>query len=857
MKHHIPVIAILAFPAVLLAQHTRQVKPQEKPGPVPDSALSADREKAPEGMSVLFVTQADIDGKYMQDLPALAESATDFFGSAGGNGLALLGFRRRGYAAGMHTMHLNGASLENLGTGSVETAAFAGVSLGFHERETVAGAAALPNAFGSIGNNVWMDAFAGDQRSRTEFSAGLSDSRESVRISIVHHTGFNPGRWAVSVACRLAMSGEGYVPGTYYNGFDGAIAIDKKLGNNQRLSLVVFASPTESGKQGAAVAEMDSLAGNIPYNPYWGYQGSYKRNAYITRALQPSAILSGIHEWGTGNSIRVSLLASNGYHENTSLDWYAAPDPRPDYYQYLPSFYPAPLAASVQALLRGNEQYRQINWQRLYEVNETSFESVPDANGIAGNMVSGRRSHYVVAADMVNSLRAGLNVIIHASFRRGIRVVGGASWQFQSDRKYRRLEDLLGGDFFLDVNQFAQSSFPLNTNATQSDLHHINHIIHANEVYGYDYQLRLSRNMAWAQVTKPFHRGEAFLAIESTQFQFQREGNMQNGLFPDHSFGSSPKTSFFTVAVKAGAAIQLNGHQSFFLHAACMQRPPLPQNVYLSERTKDIQQQNLRPETLISVEGGYQLQTSVWSATGTLYATQEDHVSQVLTYYDDDLHTLVNDALSGIGRSYVGVEIAGRFNYHRKLTIGASLAVGKYIYTTRPQAIVTADNSVTVLSLDTLYIKQFRLAGTPQQAISVRAQYSISGNWRASLTMAYGDGRWLDFNPIRRTFRAVQNIVAESTAWHSVLDEGKLSPEAIVVASAGYSCKAPRSWKLKKQAFIALDGRIQNLTGNAHIPVVAAEQLRFDFQGHDPAKFPPKYLYAFGLNYSLTASIRF
>jgi hypothetical protein len=54
-----------------------------------------------------------------------------------------------------------------------------------------------------------------------------------------------------------------------------------------------------------------------------------------------------------------------------------------------------------------------------------------------------------------------------------------------------------------------------------------------------------------------------------------------------------------------------------------------------------------------------------------------------------------------------------------------------------------------------------------------------------------------------------------------------------------------------------LNAGISNLLNNKDIISGGYEQLRFDFDTHDPDKFPPKYYYAYGINYFLSAGVRF
>ena len=81
------------------------------------------------------------------------------------------------------------------------------------------------------------------------------------------------------------------------------------------------------------------MTGNYLYNPNWGYQNGEKRNAKVVTAFAPTAIIS--HIWKINDNITLTTGVGAHYarYGNTALNWYNAPDPRPDYYRYLPSYF--------------------------------------------------------------------------------------------------------------------------------------------------------------------------------------------------------------------------------------------------------------------------------------------------------------------------------------------------------------------------------------------------------------------------------------------------------------------------------------------------------------------------------------
>ena len=187
-------------------------------------------------------------------------------------------------------------------------------------------------------------------------------------------------------------SHEGNIDGTFYNNVSLALSAEKQWeGGKHSLSMVAFVSPVQRGQQGSSYREVYELTDNYLYNPNWGYQNGKKRNARVVTAFDPTAIIS--HVWKINDNMRLTTGIGAHYQRygNTALNWYNGPDPRPDYYRYLPSYFEN---ESVQMLYRdlwrsGDPSFTQLNWDNMYLANANNLRN---GNGEAIYMVEERRS---------------------------------------------------------------------------------------------------------------------------------------------------------------------------------------------------------------------------------------------------------------------------------------------------------------------------------------------------------------------------------------------------------------------------------------------------------------------------------
>ena len=184
--------------------------------------------------------------------------------------------------------------MDNLDNGYTPFGLWSGLNDVFRNRDVTIGVRYNTFAFGDIGSTTNIDVRASKQKPQTIFGYAYSNRSYTHHLSFTHSTGLNKKGWAFTFSGSRRYADEGYVAGTYYNGWSWFAAIDKKFGQKQIVSLIAFAAPTESARQGAATTEMISLAGSHYYNPYWGYQNGKKRNANISKSNQPVIILHTI-----------------------------------------------------------------------------------------------------------------------------------------------------------------------------------------------------------------------------------------------------------------------------------------------------------------------------------------------------------------------------------------------------------------------------------------------------------------------------------------------------------------------------------------------------------------------------------
>lgn len=805
-----------------------------------------------------------------QNVSSLLTAGRDPFFAAASFNFSAVRFRIRGYDNDHFSTFLNGVPMDNLDNGFTPFGLWGGLNDVMRNRDVSWGLRYNTFTFGDIGGNTNIDARASRQRAQTQISYAASNRTYNNRVMLTHSSGMSQKGWAYSLSGSRRWAEEGYVPGTHYDGWAFFASVDKKIGQRHLLSMTLFDAPTENGRQGAAVQEMMDLAGTNYYNPNWGYQSGRKRNVSVGRTHQPVAIFN--HEFRLRNNTTLTTAASYSFGDRsvTAFDWYNAADPRPDYYRYLPSYTrtwastpDASQATRLADLMRSDISLRQINWQRLYDVNRSSFATITNANGIAGNNVSGLRSRYIVENRIINTRRFNFNTVLNTRIGEHFDMTAGLSYQSQHNRYYKKVDDLLGGDFYVNLNQFAERDFGAGGGSNQFDIDVPNRILKVGDRFGYDYNLNINRAAAWWQGVFQFNKWDLFLAGQASHTKFYREGNVRNGIFPNDSYGKGTINTFLNYAGKAGFTYKIDGRNYLFVNGSYLTRAPYFENIYISPRTRNAQQEQLQSEEILTGEAGYVLNAPKLRLKLGGYYTQFRKGMDVMIFYHDFYQNFVNYAISGIDKLHFGGEVGVEARLSSTLTLNAAASVGRYYFDSRQRAVITVDNSATELGRDIIYAENFKVPSTPMEAYSLALNYRSPKFWFVSLTASYFDQSYLAINPLRRTWDALQFLTPGTDQHKQVFDQQKFEAQYTVDFFGGYSWKLPRSYEIgNKSTFLVFNAGINNLLNNRKILTGGFEQLRYDQQQNaaDPVevgKFPPRLFYAFGLNFFTSVTLRF
>jgi len=785
-----------------------------------------------------------------QNVSSLLQSSPDVFSNIAGFTFSAARFKVRGYDSDYTDVYLNGIATNDPESGWGSWSQWSGLNDVTRNKVSRKGLEVSRFSFGNLGGITNINTNPSSQRKGFKASYARSNKTYTDRVTATYSSGLMNNGWAYTVSGSRRYAKEGYVEGNSYDGWAYFAAVEKKLNDNHSLTLTAFGSPVKRGMSTGSTQEAYDLIGSNFYNPNWGWQDGEKRNARIRNTHEPMAILN--HYWKIND--KTKLTTSVGYtigrNGSTALNWYDAPDPRPDYYRYLPSYNKD--AGNYDEIIESfsnNESVNQVNWEKLYNINYNNIDTIANANG-SGISMSGRRSKYFIEERRDDQTQLTVSSIFNTEINNHLMLSGGVEYMRYNGKHYKTVVDLMGGDFVLDVDQFAERDFRGDPTAAQNDLSIPNHIVKEGDTYGYSYESNINTAKAWALAEFSYSHLDYYLAGNYANTEFWRTGIMQNGRFPNNSKGDSKKQLFDNFGVKAGATYKLTGRHYFDANAAYVTRAPFMRNSYISPRVNNKVVDNLKAEQIFSGDLSYNLRTPLVKARLTGYFTQVEDQTQVKSFYHDTYRTFVSYAMTGMNKRNAGLELGAEVKVSPSFTATAAASAGTYKYISRPKVTITKDNSDAPLAVNqTVYIKNFFLPGTPQTAASVGLKYSSPKYWFVGFNANYYGQAYLDFNPERRTSAAVTGV-EDDALYHQIVDQESI-PEAYTLDIYGGA-----SWKVKKN-YINFSFNVSNVLDNQEMKTGGYEQMRFDYANKDVDKYPAKYFYSFGRTFFVMLSYRF
>ena len=779
-------------------------------------------------------------------VPGLLHSSQDVFSNNTSYTFSIAYFKSRGLDSKYQTVAINGMEMENLVTGRASYSQWGGLNRVFRWPENVLNLNPATFAFGDFGGATNFSTRASSYRKQIHANYSLTNRSYNNRLMFTYASGLMKNGWAVAASASTRFASNlSYVDGSSYLGGSYFVSAEKQFNSEHALNLSVWGSPTQRSLQSNSTQEVYDLTGDHYYNANWGWYNGEKRNARIRTTYEPVFLLTYYYTPDNDKlQVTANLGTTFGRQSTTSLNWANVPDPRPDYYRNLPSYYndDPVLFNYYTEQWTTNEDFRQINWDMMYNTNQLAAEL-------------GNQAQYMVENRVMDHVQVTGNANVIATLTDHIKLMGGVDIRGYKQRNYKTINDLLGGAYWLNEDKYADGESPDNPYLLYDDLDNIGAHLGVGDKFGYDYAYNIFKQNLWATAKFAYSHIDFHVGLSGTTTEMWRHGYMRNGRFPDNSQGNSEKITFPDGGIKAGITYKVNGRNYLVLNAQFQTMAPRVLDVFISPTIRNDYVSNLVSEKDVMADFSYIMRDPFMRMRLSAYYGEFMDVTNLFSFYHDDYGSYVNYSMTGINKRNYGFELGVEVPIGSMFTVYAAGTWGDHRYTNRPNVTITADNGYDVLGngesqyTETVYWKNFHVAGTPQVAATLGVKFNYK-YWFVSLNANYFDKIYADLNPERRTTAARGTLSTSSELYQSLVAQERLKGQFTMDASIG------KSWKVKKST-IGFNISVTNLTNNKNLVTTAWEQRRFDYKEYNVNKYPNKYYYALGTTFYIGVNYTF
>ncbi len=845
----------------------------EKDKALKDIVLDYEPSSVNQGIITLTDDELDDDESNNQTGISLLQSSRDVFSRAAAFELGGYWFKTRGLDNEYSNVMFNGILMNKQDNGRVTFGNWGGLNdVTRYPVEILEGSRTSQYGFGNLSSNTYFETRASSLRKTTRLTYSLTNRSYRNRLMFSHFSGMSPKGWAFALSGSRRWAEEGIIEGTYYDAYAYFVSVEKKINDHHSLSFSGFGAPGRRSSNSPNTQEVYDLMGKN-YNAYWGWYEGDKRNQRIKKFHEPQLMLS--HFWNINK--KAKLKTTLGYQFGTNgasrLDWFNSFNPDPTYYRNLPSYgiylgYSQENLDLLNQRWQNDESFSQINWKELYNINANM--EVRDYNGTVG-----KRSVYYLVYDKNDDKTISANTHLSYEINPDWNLYANLSYQNLESSNYRELDDLMGGEFALNLDDFNNN---LSLGPTS--------IVYEGDKMEYYYIL--NRNSYNANLMNSWQIDDHFKVELSTMFGYTesvRDGQWQNGLYAQDSKGESQKAHFVEVGLKAEITYKINGRNFIRANSTYSTLSPTLDDIFPNPRLNNYLTPNLKPRKLNSNELSYIIQSPKLKTRLTgYYSTIDDDVS-ITRYYAQGLaltqnsgqqitssDAFVAEVLTDVDQKYMGFELGMDYKVNSTINLNLAASVGQFTYSNNPHLYISVDDAMEqgIYDFGNSYLKNYKIGNGPQTGGSLGFRYNSPKFWWFGASANYLMNSYLDVSPLLRTDNFINNPATGNPYYspglgrfindedvRTLLRQEKFDDQFMLNANFGKSFKFG-------EYYLSIFASINNILGNRDYVTGGFEQGRnanfndlYIDKNRDYPIFGPKLWYDRGRTYFINVNFRF
>ena len=692
-----------------------------------------------------------------REFPELLETTPSVYVSREGGGAGDSKLFIRGFDQTNISVMVNGVPVNDMENSAVFWSNWSGLSdIGGHiQVQRGLGNSKLSTP--TVGGNVNIVTKASEMRAGTMINASVGNNGfEKTTV------GFSTGKGKKGVAFSMLLShqtGNGYVNGTAFEVYNYFGTLAWEINNKSSLTATITGAPQWHNQRTLSLA-YQTYYGNPNdstvkvygprYNNTWGYLNGKEFNMYKNFYHKPVANINYYYKFNSKTELSAVLYGSIGRGGGTS----------PSYSTGTINGYTALTAPrDANNLIRFDDIQSWNQGDTVTGFGGTGNKSAQKPWTTAGDYFG----KYVIQTKGINRIAAmnehnwyGTIVNLTHKLTNNIILDGGIDIRMYRGLHYRRVNDALGSDAFLDASDVNNPKKYVAAGDTKTKIIYDNDDL-VKQYGGYlggvyeKNKLTIFVNAAYS--TTSYQRIDYFI-YKST----------------DPTRESAVK-KFGGYTAKGGVSYRFNNNHFAFANIGYFEKPLLFSNVFFNNNNTDIPK-NLKNQNTFGQEIGYNYRSAFVNVTVNVYHTIWKNKSVApVSYTDPGVNATYYANIVGIIEDHKGIELESVIKPIQKLELNVMGSLGDWRYKNNVIANVYDDNN-TLVSTSKFYLKDVKVGTTAQNTFAFGARYEIIRGLSVKASYRYSDAIYANFAPSGRSSLADSGRQAWRLPAYGVLNTG-------------------------------------------------------------------------------------
>ncbi len=624
-----------------------------------------------------------------QEFPEILKSTPGVYATKAGGGFGDGKLTLRGFNSENIAVMINGVPVNDMENGRVYWSNWAGLSDVTSAMQVQRGLGASKVAVPSIGGTINIKTKTTDVEKGGSVSATVGTDgylKYGAKLS----TGLLENGFAVTIAAAKT-TGDGYVDGTQFEGYNYFVNFSKQLNDNHKLSLTSFGAPQRHGQRQnrSSISTIRNAQQGIRFNPDWGYKDG--QVVHVEDNFYHKSQTSLNHDWTISDKslLTTALYASwgnggGGGTAGTNRDLF-------------------------NTRLGGDDQ--PIDLDNIVEINR--------ANGALG-------SEAILRASRNDHSWYGMLSTYKTDVTETVSVLAGIDLRTYTGSHFREVTDLLGGQYFLD----------------NSNVNNPNTAAQVGDKFSYNNDGQVGWQGGFLQAEYNKEELAAFISASASNTTYKRIDYF-NYLDSD-ALQTTDSYNFGGYGIKGGANYNLTDIHNVFVNVGYFEKAPEFGAVFQRFDNEHINA-DAANQKIFSTEIGYGLRSGKLAGNINVYRTQwnDRTFTRNLRAQNGDSFTA---NILDVNALHQGVEFDMTYRPSEKLSFTGMFSLGDWTWANDIEGAEVFDDEQNLIGNMDLLIEGLKVAEGAQTTAALGLNYKFFENSSFGIDYNYYDNLNAEFD---------------------------------------------------------------------------------------------------------------